>query len=488
MEQLTGFDASFLYSETPTLHMHTMKVAVLDLSNLTGGYSFERVREALEQRLHLLPPFRRRLIEIPGGFSHPVWIEDPDFDLGRHLRRVRVAEPGGPRELAAEVSKVASTPLDRGRPLWEITVVEGLAGGNLGVVAKIHHAVADGAAAVWLLMNAMTTRPEPPPSPAQPWSPEPVPTRRRLLRLALVAAVRNLLLFPFAVCRGIRGQLAVRKRRRAGLAQPSLAFKTPITNFNTALTPNRIFAMASVRLSAMKEVGKLLDCSVNDVFLEICAGAIRRYLGERGELPPLPLVACIPVGTDQSTVPRLWGNRVASIYTALFLEIEDPIRRLLATRDVTEASKKDLLARGLKLQETWSQFAPPRPFSWVSNLISRFHLANHMRPPINLVTSNVRGPSEPLEVLGARLVSLHSVGPILEGIGLNITAWSYLDTVHFGLLACPENVPDLWALAGHIPEAMDELLRTVRSERASCGPRPPELPEIGAAPDPPNPQ
>jgi len=481
MEQLTGFDASFLYSETPALHMHTLKVAVLDMSQLEGAYSFERVRETLAQRLHLLPPFRRRLVEIPGGLSHPVWIEDPDFDLDRHLRRVVAPVPGGPRELAAVVSEVAGTPLDRSRPLWEITVVEGLADGKLGCVAKIHHAVADGAAAVRLLTNALFTGPEPPP-PARPWTPEPIPGRRQLLRVALVAALRNLLLFPVAVYRGIRGQLAVWKQRRAGLPHPSLAFNTPITRFNRALSPKRIFATTSLRLADMKAVGKALGCSVNDVFLAICSGAIRRYLGEHRELPSLPLVACIPVSTERDAGPRLWGNRVASMYTALFLDIEDPVRRLLATRDVTEASRRDLFARGPELHETWSQFAPPRPFSWVSNLISRFRLANHMRPPVNLVTSNVRGPSAPLTVLGARLVSLHSVGPILEGIGLNITAWSYLDTVNFGLLACPDAMPDLWALADHIPEAMEELLQAMHCRERQGLPPTETAPPSGAPP------
>lgn len=473
MEQLTGFDASFLYSETPALHMHTLKLAVLDVSQLEGAYSFERVRETLAQRLHLLPPFRRRLIEIPGGLSHPVWIEDPGFDLDRHLRRVVAREPGGPRELAAVVSEIAGTPLDRSRPLWEITVVEGLADGKLGFVAKIHHAVADGAAAVQLLTNALFHGPEPPP-PERPWQSEPIPARGQLLRVALVAVLRNLLLFPIAVYRGIRGQIAVWRQRRAGAPHPSLAFNTPITRFNRALSPNRIFATASLRLADMKAVGSALGCSVNDVFLGVCSGALRRYLLEHRELPGLPLVACIPVSTARDARPRLWGNRVASIYTALFLDVEDPIRRLRATRDVTEASKRDLLARGPELHETWSQFAPPRPFAWASNLISRFRLADHLRPPINLVTSNVRGPSEPLTVLGARLVALHSVGPILEGIGLNITAWSYLDTVNFGLLACPEAMPDLWTLADHVPAAMDELLQAVRFPEREPPPAPVE--------------
>jgi WS/DGAT/MGAT family acyltransferase len=455
MEQLTGFDASFLYSETSTLHMHTLKVAVIDPSTLSGGYSFERVKEVLSQRLHLLPPFRRRLVEIPGGLSHPVWIEDPDFRLDNHLRRVTAPAPGGERELGAVVSEIAGSQLDRTRPLWEISVVEGLAGGNVGFVAKIHHAIADGAAAVWLLLNALPSDPLPPPE--RLWTPDPIPSQRALLLVALRAAVRALLMLPLLILRAILGALAVSQRRKGGGVPSADRFNTPVMRFNKALSPNRIFATATVRLADMKAVGGALGCSLNDVFLAMCAGALRAYLGERGELPDLPLVTCIPVATDKGGEPRFWGNRVASIHTLLRLDIDDPVERLRAMRELTEASKEELAARGIEMYQMWSELTPPRPYAWTWRQVSRFRLADHLRPPFNLVTSNVPGPMEPLHVLGARLLSIHSVGPILEGMGLNITAWSYIDAVNFGLLSYPEAMPDLWELAAHLPTALEEL-------------------------------
>src|SRR5260221_9647039 len=161
MQRRTGLDAGFLYRETPPLHMHTLKIAVLDPSTVPGGYSSPRVREERGRRLHLLPPFRRRLVEVPLQLHHPVWIEDPDLDLDRHIRRTVVPAPGGDREFCELISTIASSQLDRSRPLWEIHVVEGLEGGHVGFVAKIHHAVADGVAAAELLANVFTADPVP---------------------------------------------------------------------------------------------------------------------------------------------------------------------------------------------------------------------------------------------------------------------------------------------------------------------------------------
>ena len=176
MERLTGIDASFLYMETPTLHMHTIKVAVLEPAPGVD-YSIERVTADLRERLHLLPPFRRRVIDVPLGFHHPVWIEDPTFDLDRHVRRATVPAPGGPRELDSVISRIASAPLDRRCPLWELWYVAGLAGGRVAAVGKIHHAVADGVAVAGLLANVMAPDLSGLAAPAREarWMPEPVP-------------------------------------------------------------------------------------------------------------------------------------------------------------------------------------------------------------------------------------------------------------------------------------------------------------------------
>ena len=460
MQRLSGLDAGFLYMETPTLHMHTLKIAVLDPSTVPGGYSFERVAQILGERLHLLPPFRRRLVAVPFGLHHPLWVEDPDFELARHVHRTVAPPPGGTHELAAVISDIAGRQLDRRRPLWEIWVVEGLAGGNVGFVAKIHHAAADGVAAAQLLANVLETEPAPrPPRPAEAeWRPDRIPSRRELVVQALSERVRQLLGIPGLLRRTVSGLRAVARRRRSGAVSPPVPFSTPTTSFNRALTSDRLFTMTSLALDDVKAVKSAFGVTVNDVVLAVCAGALRRYLADRGELPARPLVAGVPVSVAGDDA-RLGGNRVSNMFTALRTDVADPVERLLAIHEVTKAAKEVHNVLGAEMLEAWSELTPPAPFAAWMRLYSRLKLADRHRPPINLVVSNVPGPAQALYVAGARLLALWSMGPILEGIGLNVTVWSYLGQLNFGLVACPQAMPDLWGLTDHLHDALEELTK-----------------------------
>ncbi|HZM53759.1 MAG TPA: wax ester/triacylglycerol synthase domain-containing protein, partial [Acidimicrobiales bacterium] len=219
--------AKFLYSETPTAHMHTVKVAVSDVSVLEGGFSHDALIEVLEHQLVRLPPFRRRAVPVPLGLGHPVWVEDPEFDLRRHVSR-RVADaPGGDRELAAVVAEFSGIALARDRPLWELLVVEGLAGGRSAVVVKLHHAVADGSAAVALLQKVVRgATADPPEEPdADRWHPEPIPTRRRLLSIAARDHVHRWKGLPHLAARSVRSARASEARRRSFAERPPLPLR-----------------------------------------------------------------------------------------------------------------------------------------------------------------------------------------------------------------------------------------------------------------------
>jgi WS/DGAT/MGAT family acyltransferase len=225
MRRLSGLDAGFLYMETPTLHMHTLKISVVDPATVPGGYSFDKVNETLSERLHLLPMFRRRIVDVPYGLHHPLWIEDGSFDMANHLRRIDAPAPGGLRDLAAVCSDVASRPLDRTRPLWELWVVEGLEDGHVGFVAKIHHCVADGVAAAEMLAGVLLTDPDvaaaPPPPPNAPWRGERVPARAILIGDALRARLFGLLNIPGLLRRTFRGLRAAAQRRRRASVRSS---------------------------------------------------------------------------------------------------------------------------------------------------------------------------------------------------------------------------------------------------------------------------
>jgi diacylglycerol O-acyltransferase / wax synthase len=458
VQRLSGLDAGFLYMETPTQHLHTMKVAVVDPTTSPGGYSFERVHDVLASHLQDLPAFRRRLVSVPASVHHPLWVDDAEFDLSRHLRRVRAPEPGDRQALDAVASEVASVALDRRRPLWEIWVVEGLADGEIGFVAKVHHCVADGVRAAEMLMAVLGPDPaaEPPRGEAVTWEGERPPRGRRLLVDALRDRAHGIRAVPNLLRQTARGVRAVVATRRRSAAPPPAPFATESTSFNRALTPRRLFVSRSLDLDSVRSVRRSLDVTVNDVVLAVCAGALRSWLQERGQLPERPLIVGVPVSTrDEFSVGA--ANRVSNLFVALPVHESDVIRRLRLIHDAAAAAKAQNQALGPDLLSDWSELTPAPAFAAVVRAYSRLNLANRHRPPINLVVSNVPGPSAPLYVAGARLQGLWSMGPILENIGLNITVWSYVDQLNFGLVGCPELTPDLARLADLLLPALEDL-------------------------------
>ncbi len=463
METMSGLDAKFLYSETPTAHMHTIKVAVSDTSGIEGGFSFATLSEVLGQLLVRLPSFRRRVVTVPLGLGHPVWVEDPDFELGRHLGRTVLDPPGDERALAAAVARFAGSPLPRDRPLWAIQVVEGLADHRIAVVVKLHHAMADGSAAVALLRNvveAATVAPDPSVA-VDPWAPEPLPTRGRLVARALGEHVTRLRGLPHLVRGSVTSARASEHRRRSFEPMPPLPLHhIPRTSLNVSLTPARTFAMTRLPLGVMREIRQATGTTLNDVYLAVCAGALRAYLADRGELPTRDLVASVPVSTDPDAA-RMAGNRVDNIYVAIGTDIADPAARLAAVHAGVRASKEVRSLLGHDLLEQRADVVPPQLYQPTVRLWTRSHAANVLHPPLNVILSNVAGPKEPIRMGPVVIDALYSVGPILEGIGCNITAWSYEDALGVSVIGCPVSLPDPWALVDRLHDALAELADAV---------------------------
>ena len=461
MERMTGMDAGFLYMETPSLHMHTLKIGVIDPSGVSGGYTFERFRDELAKRLHLLPPFRRRVVDVPRGIHHPVWIEDPEFDLDRHLKRTAVPTPGGARQMDALIGDIASTQLRRDRPLWEIWALEGLQDGHVAFVAKIHHALADGVASAALLANVLSADPDPadPPPPAEPWRPEPIPDAKTLRRDAARTRRAGVKDIPALYRKTRAGAKELAKYRETATIRPPRPIRdVPRTSFNGPLSPNRVFATTTLALEDFKKVKSALGVSLNDIVLAVAGGSLRRYLDGRGERLAKSLVAAVPVSSDKpEDVARLGGNKVSNMFTTLATDVADPVARVRAIHEVTKEAKVAQNILGADTMANWLEYAPPRPFNWFMRTYSRRGLAARHRPPINLVVSNVPGPRASLYIAGAKLVALYSVGPILEGIGLNITVWSYMDQMNFAAIACKDLLPEVHRITDGLPDALDEL-------------------------------
>jgi diacylglycerol O-acyltransferase len=248
----------------------------------------------------------------------------------------------------------------------------------------------------------------------------------------------------------------LRHRRASAVATPLPIVDTPRTSFNHALTPRRSFVSASLPADEVDAVRHAFDVTVNDVILAIVAGSLRNYLRERDELPAAPLVAGVPVVVDTNGT-RMKGNRVSNLFTSLATDEPDPVQRLERIHEVTAEAKRIQHLIGRETLGDWVQYTPPRPYAWFMRQYSRMHLADRHPPPINLVVSNVPGPAAPLYAAGAELRELYSVGPVLEGIGLNITVWSYLDDYFVGLLACSDAVAEPTRITGGMRDALAEL-------------------------------
>ena len=454
MEDMTGLDARFLYSETPTAHMHTIKMAVLDVGGRSSPLTEDVLIELFGARLDRVPLLRRRAVPIPFHLGHPVWIDDPEFDLRRHLRWRPAAAPGGDRELAEVVSDIAGNPLPHDRPLWDLTVVDGLADDRAAIVVKLHHCLADGGAAVTLLENVFLA--DDAEAHTEPAAPEPPPAAGSLLRHALWRVPGRTAALPGLARRTARGLLASRSVRRATPTELPAPFAAPRTSLNVSLDQERTYAMTALVLDPLLEARRRAAVTLNDVFLAICGGGLRRYLARHDELPDETLVAGVPIATRPGEV-RYGGNHVDNLMLPIGSDVADPVERVRTVHQAAITAKEVREALGVELFEDRAGQTPPLLFPVTQWLWTRSGLADRTRPPINLVASNVRGP-EPLPVIDGGLVTdLYSVGPILEGIGLNITAWTHRNKLEISVLGCPRSLPDPWELVEDLRLAADEL-------------------------------
>ena len=457
MQRLSGLDASFLYLETSSQVLHVCGLVVVDPSTMPGGYSFHKVAGELVTRIKLLPAFRRKLHAVPLDLDHPIWVEDRDFDIDNHLHRVAVAAPGGRAELAELCGTLAGQPIDRSRPLWEMWVIEGLPDGRIAILVKMHHACVDGVTGASLLAHLCGLTPDAQPAEqTEPDNPDHPPGDLALIARGLGALARK----PVELARLLPRTLRVvprwvdRSLRGRGMPAP---FTAPRTSFNGTISGRRAVAYTGVPLAEVKRVKDAFGATVNDVVLTMCAGALRRYLSDRDELPDSSLVAMVPVSTHGSG-PAEGINRVSGMFTSLGTEIADPVERLAAVARSNRLGKELHEELGPNLLREWARFAVPVTFAAGARLYSSLRLAERHPVVHNLVISNVPGPPMPIYLLGCRVEGMYPLGPVFHGAGLNITVLSNDGRVDIGLIACRDAAPNLWALADAMPDALADLL------------------------------
>jgi WS/DGAT/MGAT family acyltransferase len=459
MKRLSGMDAAFLYIETPSQHMHVVGTLVLDPSTMPGGYSFDSFRDLLRSRLHLLPPFRRRLVPLPLNLGHPFWIEDPEFNLDAHLVRVAAPSPGGMRELADIVGNIAGRPLDRNRPLWEMWVVEGLEHGFVGVVAKLHHSSIDGVSGADLMVNLFDLTPAVAPTePDTEWYPEQPPST---LHLAGAAAASQLRLpFGIAATAWKTGQGLVRaglQRRREPRVEGPPRQGAPGTPFNCAITPHRSVAYGRVSLDDVKATKNATGTKVNDVVLAACTQSLRQWLIAHDGLPDAALVAACPMAVPVEEGQERPTNAMTIITVPLPVHLVDPLDQLATIHEASTRAKRGSQALGVDVLQGWAEYTAPSVVSTMLRLYSNLDLADRHGPVANLIVSNVPGPPMELYCAGARVVATYPMGPLMEGVGLNLTVLSNMGNVDFGVIACRELVADVWDLATGFEDAVLQL-------------------------------
>jgi diacylglycerol O-acyltransferase len=459
LSRLTGLDAAFLAIEGPGHPMHTLKLLVLAPLGEPEPISDAGLAAALAARLHLVPEARRRVLATPHDLHHPLWLEDPHFELGAHLKRRTIAAPGTSHELHQAVGEIAATPLDRRRPLWELWVLEGLEQRRVAVLLKVHHAVADGMTVAHRLTSVTGSAPdEALPTADTTWVADAVPPARELVRAAVLARIRQvprLGELALRTGRGLRSKVERRREASTKLVLPLL--DAPRSPMNGALTSRRAFASTSVPLKDVRHVKEAFSVTFHDVVLALATGALRDHLLGEGALPRRPLLASVP--TAEAPTARGGGNHVSSLFVPLPTHLEDPVARLRSIHRDAATAKAGHRALGSNLMEAWAEHIPASVLHGATSLWARSGLANFLPPPLNVIVSSVPGPTTTRFVPGYRLEELYSVGPLLEGIGVNITAWSYLDRLFIGVLTCPELVADPSALTESMQSSLATLLR-----------------------------
>jgi diacylglycerol O-acyltransferase len=459
-ERLGVQDRLHLDLEDAGTHMHVAGVLVFEAGPLQredGGVDVDRIRAFLESRLFRVPRYRQCLETVPVE-QHPVWVDDPSFNLQYHVRHTRLPLPGDERQLKRFVGRVVSQQLDRGKPLWELWLVEGLEDERIAVVMKVHHSMADGIASIDLLRALLTAEPtksfEGPPA----WLPQPRPDagellgdalRRRLsVPLRLAGGLGSLLRDPAAGLARVREGLASLDQARRAQAVP--ASETPL---NEPIGPHRRFDWLGFDLDEVRRIRRSLGGTVNDVFLATVTGAIGDFFERRGITRPeqrdLDFRAACPVSTRGNGHHGL-GNQVSSLIVPLPLGEADPVRRLALVSETTQGLKAMHQELAARIAQAVSEATWP-------GLYTTFARSMVDRRSANLVVSNVPGPRAPLYLLEARLLEAYPIVPLLPNQALGIACLSYAGGLYCGINSDWDRMPDLHDLVIAIDRSFHEL-------------------------------
>ncbi|RIL06453.1 MAG: wax ester/triacylglycerol synthase family O-acyltransferase [Proteobacteria bacterium] len=468
-QRLSVLDRTFLDFESDAYPQHvgaTLIFEVGPLRNEAGGIDADRIRDHIAARLHRIPRYRQRLAWIPVE-NHPVWVDDDRFNVHYHVRHASLPKPGTERQLKRLAARIMSQRLDRGRPLWELWIIEGLEGDRGALISKTHHCMIDGIAGVDLLTIVLSPTPEPPASTPPRWLPEPPPSavelatsevaRRAFMPLEAARALVGAALAPNEAIAKIREQAAaLGEALGAGLVPAS---DTPL---NRDLGPHRRFDWWTLDLAPVREIKKRLGGTVNDVVLASVAGALGLFLEQRGiarsRQRDMHLRAMVPVSVRPHAQRGITGNQIALWAARLPVDETDPRRRLAAVAEITRNLKDSKQALGAEVLAAVSEWTVPTLLSLASRVAYRNRAAN-------LVVTNVPGPQIPLYLLGARVLETYPMLNLLTRQSLGVALFSYAGRMHWGFMADWDLVPDLHDFVRFVERSFGELCDAAEVQR-----------------------
>lgn len=463
MKQLGGIDATFLYMETPETPMHVAGLTLYEPPADLSGSFYDHFKEFFLSRMHLAPIFEKKLARTVLELDHPAWVDASEIDISYHLRRATLPAPGNWKQLEALVGDLHSTLLDRSRPLWQFTVIDGLEDGNVAIYSKVHHAAVDGGAGMAIAAALYDMSPQPrkvKPLESKPAARKPTIEERAILGINdVVQNVMRQQLKAMEAVPQVLGTLTDLLIAKSGSSEglPGIPdILAPKTPFNVTITAQRSFAARALSLGDAKMIAKATGTKINDVVMAVSAGALRAYLEDHEALPRKPLVAFVPISLRQPGDMDA-SNQVFGMFCPIATELADPLERLLAIRKNSSDSKalagmvKDVSPKDCTL------LGAPILFPGLAQLYGRTGLADVMPSTTNLTISNVPGPPIPVYCAGAKVLAMFPVSIPIHGIALNITVQSYQDRLDFGITADRRAVPDIDHLGDLLITAMAEL-------------------------------
>ena len=479
-QQLSGIDASFLYLETPETPMHVAGLTYFELPPGFEGSFYRHFRRFFESRLHTIPIFSKRLAPSLYDLDHPGWVDADDLDLDYHLRETALPSPGTEAQLEEVIGRLHANTLDRSRPLWQFYVITGLENGQGVLYSKVHHAAIDGGAGMAinkaLYDVSATPRDVPPPlpksasagsAPSSPTAVDPVKgisdimgnmMRQQLRMWQTASEIGTAMTNAFLAKPGEAGPKALSTLQSMVNQLPTL--NAPRTPFNATITRERSYAARTVSLSDAKTIAKASGTKLNDVVMAICAGALRRYLQEKGLLPDKPLIAGVPISLREPGDTRQ-NNQVSGMLCSIATDIADPVERLKAILKSSSESKQIAGTFRDAVPQDFAFVGAPILLQLIMLVYGRSGLADKLPIPMNVTISNVPGPPVPLYCAGAKVTALHPVSIPAHGAALNITVQSYMDALNFGLTADRRAVPDVGKLGDYLVDAANELKKAV---------------------------